>query len=62
MGRARWDFEREARISQLGFLAQSFAATPLWRRVYKAEIYREIRARSEDRRVAMELALLEAMR
>lgn len=61
-GQARADFERDDRISQLGRLMISPAATPLWRRVCKHEMYREIRARSNDRRLVMELALAEAMR
>jgi hypothetical protein len=61
-GQARADAEREARISALGALLESPAATPFWRRVCKAEMYREIRARSEDQRVAMELAIQESMR
>lgn len=62
IGQARWDFEREARISALGFLTQSSAATPLWHRVCKHAMYSEIRARSNDQRLALELALLESLR
>ncbi|GLU32563.1 hypothetical protein WKR88_17925 [Trinickia caryophylli] len=61
-GQARADAEREARISALGVLMESPSATPLWRRICMAEMHREIRARSADQRVAMELALAEAMR
>jgi len=61
-GQARADMEREARISALGMLLESPAATPLWRRVCCCEMTREIRARSNDQRLAMELALLEAVR
>jgi len=61
-GQARADFEREARISQLGFLLCSPAATPLWRRVCAAQERFEIRARSDDQRLMMELALAESMR
>jgi len=62
MGQARHDFEREARISALGLLLNSRDATPLWQRICYAEERREIRARSNDQRLAMELALLESMR
>ncbi|MFM0020890.1 hypothetical protein [Paraburkholderia azotifigens] len=61
-GQARADAEREARISALGMLMESPAATPLWRRVCCCEMTREIRARSADQRLAMELALQESMR
>lgn len=61
-GQAREDFEREARISQLGMLIEARCATPLWRRVLKAAMYGEMRGRSPDRRLAMELALQESMR
>jgi hypothetical protein len=61
-GQARADAEREARISALGMLMESPAAMPLWRRVCCSEMYREIRARSSDQRVAMELALQQSMR
>lgn len=61
-GEARADYERELRISALGALLYSPAATSLWRRVCKAEMYREIRARSGEQRVAMELAIMEATR
>lgn len=61
-GTARADYERELRISALGVLLCSSAATPLWRRVCTAEMYREIRARSQDRHIAMELAIQESMR
>lgn len=61
-GAARADYERELRISALGALMCSPAATPLWRRVCKAEMYREIRARSDDQRIALELAVKESMR
>lgn len=61
-GQARADFEREARISQLGMLIEARCATPLWRRVCKDAMYAEIRGRSPDRRLAMELALQESMR
>lgn len=61
-GSARADYERELRISALDALMCSPAATPLWLSVCKDEMYREIRARSADKRLAMELALLEAAR
>lgn len=61
-GRARHDFERELRITALGNLLCSPAATPLWRRVCCREMYREIRARSADQRVAMELVIAESTR
>lgn len=61
-GQARADFEREVRISQLGQLLCSTSASPLWRRVCLAQERREICARSDDQRLAMELALLEAAR
>jgi hypothetical protein len=61
-GSARADYERELRISVVGVLLCSPAATPLWRRVCQAEMYREIRARSAGQRVAMELALAESLR
>ena len=61
-GAARADYERELRISALGVLLCSPAATPLWRCICKDEMYREIRARSDDQRLAMELAILEATR
>ncbi|MGN6653238.1 hypothetical protein [Trinickia sp.] len=60
--RRRADFEREARISQLDFLMQSPAATPLWERVCMHQMYGEIRARSDGQLLLMELALLEAAR
>lgn len=59
---ARDDYARDLRIKALGMLLCSLAATPLWRRVCKDEMYREIRARSDDQRIAMELAILEATR
>lgn len=62
MAPARIDAEREARITALGMLLCSHAATSLWRRVCLSEMVREIRARSADQRVAMELALQESMR
>lgn len=62
MGQARADYERELRISALGNLMCADCATPLWRRVCKHRMYREIRARSADQRVAMELAIQESMR
>jgi hypothetical protein len=62
MGQARADFEREARISQLGFLMCSPAAKPLWGRICMHSMCGEIRARSDSQRLAMELALLEAAR
>lgn len=61
-GSARADYERELRISALGALLCSPDATPLWRRVCSAQERYEIRARSNDQRLAMELALQEAMR
>ncbi len=61
-GQARADYERELRISALGNLMCSDCATRLWRRVCLSEMVREIRARSADQRVAMELALQESMR
>ncbi|MHB9838494.1 hypothetical protein Q8F57_027070 [Paraburkholderia terrae] len=61
-GQARADAEREARISALGMLMESPAATPLWRRVCCCEMTREIRARSANQRLAMELVLRESMR
>lgn len=61
-GQARADYERELRISMLGMLMCSAVATPLWRCVCKAAMYQEIRGRSADQRVAMELAVQESMR
>ncbi|WP_157648401.1 hypothetical protein [Burkholderia ubonensis] len=61
-GQARIDYERELRISALGQLLESPVATPLWRRVCKHSMYSEIRLRSDDQRVAMELAIQESMR
>ncbi|WP_186206883.1 hypothetical protein [Burkholderia gladioli] len=61
-GRAREDYERELRISALGQLLESTAATPLWRRICKHAMYAEIKARSLDQRLVMELALREACR
>ncbi|WP_193097997.1 hypothetical protein [Burkholderia sp. Z1] len=61
-GQARADYERELRISALGNLMESPAATPLWRRVCKHAMYSEIRARSTDQRLVMELAIQESMR
>jgi hypothetical protein len=61
-GSARADYERELRISAIGMLVCSPASTSLWRLVCKAEMYREIRARSAEQRIAMELAILEATR
>lgn len=61
-GSARADYERELRISALGVLMCSPAATPLWRRVCKAAMYREIRSRSDDQRAVMELAIQESLR
>ncbi|MDT6993203.1 hypothetical protein [Burkholderia cenocepacia] len=61
-GQARADYERELRISALGNLMESPAATPLWRRVCKHAMYSEIRGRSADRRLVMELAIQESMR
>lgn len=61
-GQRRHDCEREARISQLGVLLESPVATPLWRRVCKHAMYGEIRARSADQRLVMELAIQESMR
>ncbi|WP_157650239.1 hypothetical protein [Burkholderia ubonensis] len=61
-GQARADYERELRISAIGKLLESPAATPLWRRVCKHAMYSEIRLRSDDQRVAMELAIQESMR
>lgn len=61
-GLAREDYERELRISALGQLIESAAATPLWRRICKHAMYAEIKARSLDQRLVMELALREACR
>ncbi|PRG49696.1 hypothetical protein C6V06_23545 [Burkholderia gladioli] len=61
-GQAREDYERELRISVLGQLLESTAATPLWRRICKHAMYAEIKARSLDQRLVMELALREACR
>ncbi|MFT4068950.1 hypothetical protein [Paraburkholderia sp.] len=61
-GQACADFERELRISAIGVLMESSAATPLWQRVCKHSMYSEIRARSTDQRLLMELALQESMR
>ncbi|WP_186159224.1 hypothetical protein [Burkholderia gladioli] len=61
-GQAREDYERELRISALGQLLESTAATPLWRRTCKHAMYAEIKARSLDQRLVMELALREACR
>lgn len=61
-GQARADYQRELRISALGSLMCAGCATPLWRRVFCCEMTREIRARSDNQRVAMELALQESMR
>lgn len=61
-GLAREDYERELRISALGMLMCSEVATPLWRRVCCSRMYAEIRARSLDQRLVMELALREACR
>lgn len=61
-GQRRHDAEREARISQLGLLIEAEAATPLWQRVCMYAMYSEIRARSADQWLAMELAIQESMR
>ncbi|MGU7853106.1 hypothetical protein ACV22X_10190 [Burkholderia orbicola] len=61
-GQARADYERELRISAIGKLLESPAATSLWRRVCKHAMYSEIRGRSADRRLVMELAIQESMR
>ncbi|WP_124480162.1 hypothetical protein [Burkholderia stagnalis] len=61
-GQARTDYERELRISAIGKLLESTAATPLWRRVCKHSMYSEIRLRSDDQRVAMELVRMEQIR
>ncbi|KUY70827.1 hypothetical protein WS46_32135 [Burkholderia sp. RF4-BP95] len=61
-GQARADYERELRICAIGKLLESPAATPLWRRVCKQAMYDEIRARSVDQRLVMELAIQESMR
>ncbi len=61
-GQAREDYERELRISALGQLLESTAATPLWRRICKHAMYAEIKARSLDQRLVMELVLREACR
>ncbi|WP_261544669.1 hypothetical protein [Burkholderia multivorans] len=61
-GQARSDYERELRISALGQLLESPSATSLWRRVCKHAMYTEIRLRSSDQRVAMELAIQESTR
>ncbi len=59
-GQARADYERELRISALGNLMCADGATALWRRVCCHAMRQEIRSRSADQRLAMELALLEA--
>lgn len=61
-GQARDDYERELRIMALGRLIASPLATPLWRRVCCTRMYAEIKARSLDQRLVMELALREACR
>lgn len=61
-GQARHDYERELRIKALCFLMEAPCCTRLWRRVCMCEMYREIRARSADQRLVMELALREACR
>ncbi|MDR8090343.1 hypothetical protein KPB05_23065 [Burkholderia gladioli] len=61
-GQAREDYERDLRISALGQLLESTAATPLWSRICKHAMYAEIKARSLDQRLVMELALREACR
>lgn len=61
-GEARADYERELRISALGNLICADCATTLWRRVCMHAMYVEIRGRSTDQRVALELALQESMR
>lgn len=61
-GQRRHDAEREARISQIDRLIDSDAATPLWQRVCKHAMYSEIRGRSADQRLVMELAIQESMR
>jgi hypothetical protein len=61
-GHARVDYERELRISALGLLICADCATPLWRRVCCFQLQREIRARSSDQRLSMELALQESVR
>ncbi|MGQ7939152.1 hypothetical protein [Paraburkholderia sp. D1E] len=61
-GDARADYERELRISALGSLICASGATPLWRRVCLREMMSEIRARSADQRLLMELAIAESMR
>ncbi|MDN7877478.1 hypothetical protein [Burkholderia aenigmatica] len=61
-GQARADFECEARIKGLDSLMASPVATPLWQRVCKHAMYSEIRARSADQRLVMELAIQESMR
>ncbi|WP_175757632.1 DNA cytosine methyltransferase [Burkholderia cepacia] len=61
-GLAREDYERELRISALGMLMCSEVATPLWRRICCSRMYAEIRARSLDQRLVMELVLREACR
>ncbi|MCA8087521.1 hypothetical protein [Burkholderia cenocepacia] len=61
-GLAREDYERELRISALDMLMRSKSATPLWRRICCTQFYAEIKARSLEKRLVMELALLEACR
>ena len=61
-GSARADYERELRISALDMLLCSSNATPLWRRVCEAEMHGEIRGRSDDQRLVMDLVLAESMR
>ncbi|PRG01752.1 hypothetical protein C6Q17_34990 [Burkholderia contaminans] len=62
MGQARHDYECELRIKALGFLIEASSATPLWQRVCKHSMYSEIRGRSADQRLVMELAIQESMR
>lgn len=61
-GQGRADYERELRITMLGNLLCAWTATPLWRRVCHTEMMREIKARSEGQRVAMDLVLAESSR
>ncbi|WP_175829698.1 hypothetical protein [Burkholderia cepacia] len=62
MGQARHDYERELRIKALGFLIGASSTTPLWQRVCQHAMDSEIRGRSTDQRLVMELAIEEYMR
>lgn len=61
-GQRRHDAEREARISHLGRLIESEDSTSLWRRVCMQAMYSEIRSRSVDQQLVVELAIQESMR